>query len=155
MNQIDWDRVSDPARPTHPLAVAATFTAEPIEEVLRFWMDELVLFRATRGTGMPSDEPYVERYDDPLFGWGRRATRGVQTIDVPGGHSSMLQEPNVDVLAEQMQIALDRVLARESAAPAAEFAPSSLVEDGWDGGKKTPPLCPADISSHQGGREEP
>ena len=46
---------------------------------------ELVLFRATRGEG--PDEPYIERYEDPLLGWGRRATRGVRVYDVPGGHS--------------------------------------------------------------------
>ena len=35
---------------------------------------ELVLFRATAGIG--PDEPYIERYDDPLLGWGRRADPG-------------------------------------------------------------------------------
>jgi FkbH-like protein len=73
---------------------------------------QLVLFRATRGEG--SDEPYVERYDDPLLGWGRRATQGVQVFDVPGGHSSMLQEPNVQVLAEQMQSYINEALGDES-----------------------------------------
>jgi thioesterase domain-containing protein/acyl carrier protein len=62
---------------------------------------ELVLFRATRGDG--NDKPYIERYDDPLLGWGKRTTRGVRVFDVPGGHSSMLQEPNVQTLAAQMQ----------------------------------------------------
>jgi FkbH-like protein len=75
---------------------------------------ELVLFRASDGTD--ADEPYVERYDDPLLGWDRRATRGVRVIDVPGGHSSMLQEPTVSVLAEQVQTYLDAALAGEPAA---------------------------------------
>ena len=34
---------------------------------------ELVLFRATSGEG--TDEPYIDRYDDPLLGWGRRKPR--------------------------------------------------------------------------------
>ena len=72
---------------------------------------ELVLFRATSGMG--ADEPYLERYDDPLLGWGRRTTQGVRTYDVPGGHSSMLQEPNVGVLAQQMQSYIDEVLRDE------------------------------------------
>ncbi len=76
---------------------------------------ELVLFRATRGEG--PDEPYIERYDDPLLGWGKRATQGVRVFDVPGGHSSMLQEPNVQMLAEQMQAAIDEALADESRPP--------------------------------------
>ena len=73
---------------------------------------ELLLFRAMHGDG--ADEPYVERYADPLLGWGRRASRGVRVCDVPGGHSSMLQEPNVRVLAARMQAYLDEALASES-----------------------------------------
>ncbi len=81
---------------------------------------ELVLFRATGGAG--SDEPYVERYQDPLLGWGPRATRGVRAIDVPGGHASMLQEPYVDVLAGEMQSAIDAALGEESEPVAAQIA---------------------------------
>jgi FkbH-like protein len=77
----------------------------------------LVLFRATSGEG--ADEPYIQRYDDPLFGWGRRSTQGVAVYDIAGGHSSMLQEPNVHVLARLMQDYLDKALADE---PAAELA---------------------------------
>jgi thioesterase domain-containing protein len=69
----------------------------------------LVLFRATHGEG--NDEPYIERYEDPLLGWGRRVKGDVLVHDVPGGHSSMLQEPNVQVLAEQLQMAIEDVLA--------------------------------------------
>jgi FkbH-like protein len=67
---------------------------------------ELLLFRATRGVG--DDEPYVERYADPLLGWGRRATRGVRVYDVPGGHSSMLQEPHVRILGELLRLSIAR-----------------------------------------------
>jgi FkbH-like protein len=77
---------------------------------------ELVLFRATCGEG--PDEPYVERYSDPLLGWNRRTSHGVRVCDIPGGHSSMLQEPNVRVLATRMQAYLDRALASESTEPA-------------------------------------
>jgi thioesterase domain-containing protein len=75
----------------------------------------LVLFRATHGEG--NDEPYIERYEDPLLGWGRRAKGDVVVHDVPGGHSSMLQEPNVQVLAEQLQMAIDDVLADVANSP--------------------------------------
>lgn len=61
---------------------------------------EVVLFRAMAGEG--NDEPYILRYADPLFGWGERASK-VKVYDIPGGHSSMLQEPNVEVMAEKMQ----------------------------------------------------
>jgi thioesterase domain-containing protein len=77
---------------------------------------DLVLFRAT--SGKDSDEPFVERFDDPLFGWGPRSTCGVNAIDVPGGHFSMLQEPNVRVLAEQIMLYVERALAGKPTAPA-------------------------------------
>ena len=73
---------------------------------------DLVLFRATSGEG--PDEPYVERYEDPLLGWGCRATRGVRVHDIPGGHSSMLQEPHVQILAEQLQLSIDEGFARKT-----------------------------------------
>jgi FkbH-like protein len=75
----------------------------------------LILFRATRGEG--TDEPYVERYDDPLLGWARRATLGVEAYDVPGGHSSMLQQPHVEALAQQLQASIDQALAMEPKSP--------------------------------------
>jgi len=65
------------------------------QHVLR---EEIVLFRATTGIG--AEGPYAQLYDDPLLGWGKRSSRGVKAIDVPGGHGSMLQEPNVASLAE-------------------------------------------------------
>ena len=85
---------------------------------------ELVLFRATTGEG--NDEPYKSRYCDAVFGWGPRATRGVRAFDVPGGHSSMLQEPNVRVLADQMQTIIDEALmpGELSQQPAAAVAVS-------------------------------
>lgn len=80
---------------------------------------ELVLFRATRkvldfaATGI-DDEPYVNIYSDPMLGWGARTTGSVQVYDVPGGHSSMLQEPNVVVMAEQMQHYIMNLLEQEN-----------------------------------------
>jgi thioesterase domain-containing protein len=90
---------------------------------------ELVLFRATAGIG--PDEPYIDRYDDPLLGWGGRAARGARAIDVPGGHSSMLQEPHVATLAGRLQACIEEALAdepprrRESALAAASRAQRS------------------------------
>ena len=72
---------------------------------------ELTLIRATSGTG--NDEPYADRYVDPLLGWGPRATRGVRVIDVPGGHSSMLQEPNVRDLAKHLQACIESAMVQE------------------------------------------
>lgn len=66
---------------------------------------ELVLFRASQGIGL--DTPFIDFFVDPALGWERRASGGVRVIDVPGGHTSMLQEPNVRVLADRLQEAID------------------------------------------------
>jgi amino acid adenylation domain-containing protein len=71
---------------------------------------ELVLFRATSGIGL--DAPFIEFFADPAFGWGRRGSRGVRVVDVPGGHTSMLQEPHVSLLAKRLQEAIDESLAQ-------------------------------------------
>ena len=75
---------------------------------------ELALFAATSGVGF--DEPFRSRYSDPLMGWGRRAIRGVRAFDVPGGHSSMLQEPNVRVVGEYLQAYIDKVVKQSNGA---------------------------------------
>ncbi len=69
----------------------------------------LTLFRATQGEG--NDEPYIERYQDPLLGWGMRTTKQVEAIDVSGGHSSMLQEPHSRGLARRVRAAVQEALA--------------------------------------------
>ncbi|HVS76974.1 MAG TPA: amino acid adenylation domain-containing protein, partial [Steroidobacteraceae bacterium] len=70
---------------------------------------DLVLFRASRGEGI--DAPFIEFYEDPLLGWTKRSARGVRAVDVPGGHTSMLQEPHVESLGRRMQEAIDASLA--------------------------------------------
>ena len=74
---------------------------------------KLLLFRATKadsaqmGEGF-DDRPAIETIADPLLGWAHRATNGVEVVDVPGGHSSMLQPPNVTVLAEKLRQRIGR-----------------------------------------------
>ena len=87
---------------------------------------ELALFRATDGDG--ADEPCIERYDDPLLGWGQRATRGLRVYDIPGGHSSMLQTPHVSILAAHLQSYIDYALKTE---PASRRTPSLVSPCNW------------------------
>ena len=67
----------------------------------------VALFRATETIGVDDpaidDTPFIEQVTDPLFGWSQRVTDGVELYDVPGGHSSCLQEPYVKVLAQQIE----------------------------------------------------
>ncbi|MEM9089166.1 MAG: amino acid adenylation domain-containing protein [Cyanobacteria bacterium P01_F01_bin.53] len=68
----------------------------------------VTLFRATQasdifeGTDI-DDSPMRDLFEDDLLGWGKRVSQGVQVHDIPGGHSSMLQAPNVDVIAKKIQ----------------------------------------------------
>ena len=80
---------------------------------------EVVLFRATQGTGADDDVPYAELYTDCIFGWGKRVAGDVTLVTVPGGHSSVLQEPNVDVLASAMRDAIARADPAEIVTPLA------------------------------------
>ncbi len=76
----------------------------------------VVLFRATKKSGalegavidgIPVDDtPYVDRYVEPKFGWEHHLP-SLEVEDVPGGHSSILMEPNVEVLAKKLQGYLD------------------------------------------------
>ncbi|HEX5603001.1 MAG TPA: thioesterase domain-containing protein, partial [Pyrinomonadaceae bacterium] len=54
-----------------------------------------------------NDPGYYESQEihgkDPLKGWGDLATEGVEVYVVPGDHFSMMREPNVSVLAEQLR----------------------------------------------------
>lgn len=79
---------------------------------------ELLLFCATAGT--EADQPYRELYADPVLGWAIRTPRKVQVHEVPGGHSSMLQEPHVQTLAAVLQTYLDRDLPSTAPAPSLE-----------------------------------
>lgn len=57
----------------------------------------VILFRATSGEG--DDEPFINLFSDALLGWTPDIVSELKVIDVPGGHSSMLQQPNVATLA--------------------------------------------------------
>jgi FkbH-like protein len=68
--------------------------------------DEIVLFCATAGEG--AEEPFRALYVDPLLGWQQRTEKGVVSFEVPGGHGSILQEPNVAVLADHLRARMAR-----------------------------------------------
>jgi amino acid adenylation domain-containing protein len=72
-----------------------------------------VLIRSTEGEG--TDEAIVNLTSDPLFDWGGRVKGKLEVLDIPGGHSSMLQEPNVDELARYLSVLIDQTLAAEVA----------------------------------------
>lgn len=82
---------------------------------------EVVLFRATKKHGLLDgtkiegtiidDTPYVDIFVEPAFGWEQHIT-ALAVHDIPGGHSSMLMDPNVEVLANKLQAHLDTLAGR-------------------------------------------
>jgi len=70
----------------------------------------VILFRATEGEG--DDEPFIRRFADEQLGWGPYASR-LELIETPGGHASMLREPNVAFMAERIKASVERILGQE------------------------------------------
>ncbi|HKY80984.1 MAG TPA: thioesterase domain-containing protein, partial [Sphingobium sp.] len=100
---------------------------------------KVVLFKATQGNGAPDDSPYCAQFADHAFGWGRRVANHIEVVDIPGGHSSALQEPNVGTLARLMQEAIDEVLV-------AQAGPILPVTDGEVAGAPVEPIMTAAMS---------
>uniref|UniRef100_A0A7C3PJQ0 Amino acid adenylation domain-containing protein n=1 Tax=Oscillatoriales cyanobacterium SpSt-418 TaxID=2282169 RepID=A0A7C3PJQ0_9CYAN len=100
------DRQQTPPRFLQSLSVRKVYLfAETQYQPVNRFDGQLLLVRATDGEGR--DRPYQVMYDDPDLGWGKCTTQKVCVYDVPGGHSSMLQTPHVQVLANILQRHLD------------------------------------------------
>ncbi|OUL20538.1 hypothetical protein BV378_29440 [Nostoc sp. RF31YmG] len=52
---------------------------------------------------------------DLELGWGKLAAGGVEVHHVPGSHASLIQEPNVQVIAEKFQACLEQAQVSRSA----------------------------------------
>jgi amino acid adenylation domain-containing protein len=52
---------------------------------------------------------------DPLFGWGKLATEGVEAYKIAGDHLSILQSPHVEQLASQLQLCINQAMISEFA----------------------------------------
>lgn len=54
------------------------------------------------------ERSYARIHSDPLGGWGRIATGGIDVYDVPGDHMKVLEEPHVQVMAKNLTRAINR-----------------------------------------------
>jgi thioesterase domain-containing protein len=105
------DRGAVPPQAVHDLSVAQIYQFALTDDTNReLFRGDVALFRASMADGTPEDEPYTDRFADPLLGWQRRISGTVHCFDVPGGHFSMLQEPHAEVTARHMQSVIDRAL---------------------------------------------
>jgi thioesterase domain-containing protein len=55
--------------------------------------------------------PWKEGGRDPHLGWDGVAAGGVEVCEVPGDHSTLLEEPHVQILAAQLKSCLDKTQA--------------------------------------------
>jgi thioesterase domain-containing protein len=94
----DWFDISQLPDRVRP-AVEANMLALG-EYVPKPYPGRIMLFRART-------RPLFHAFRSDL-GWSRFAAAGVHVKTVPGNHETMLQEPFVRILAEQLQAALDR-----------------------------------------------
>lgn len=63
----------------------------------------VVLVKASSPHSGKGDTPLSEMYADPMLGWDRYVSGSIDTIEVQGGHTSMLQEPWVASLARALE----------------------------------------------------
>jgi thioesterase domain-containing protein/acyl carrier protein len=102
----------------HHIPVRTVYETARAEYNPSTFQGKLTLWRATENLIIddPSilDLPAIYVTQDPLLGWGQRSTSGVETFDIPGGHSSMLQMPNVQIMAKIMQGCINSAVADES-----------------------------------------
>jgi thioesterase domain-containing protein len=73
------------------------------EYVPQAYQGRITLFRAC--------ERSRRTYPDPDLGWGELAAGGAEVHDVPGNHLTMLEEPHVRILAEQLRACLNKAQA--------------------------------------------
>lgn len=81
----------------------------------------IVLVRASEGDG--ADTPMKAFHREAALGWEGLTTGRIRTFDAPGGHSTMLQEPNVTAIADFLK---DLALRQIGRPPAEEPGASSF-----------------------------
>ena len=95
-HQKSWPRGISPltVRDIYERAEAGYFP-NPVSDT------NVVLVRASKGDA--GDRPYAELYSDATFGW-RTVAPHLTSLDVEGGHYTMLQEPHVERLAQALEV---------------------------------------------------
>jgi thioesterase domain-containing protein len=77
--------------------------AEALHSPSRVQRAHVVLFRAIEAAGQPG---FRHLYEEPCFGWSEHVAGEFTAIDVPGDHSTLLQEPHVAAVARELRALL-------------------------------------------------
>ncbi|KAB8321061.1 amino acid adenylation domain-containing protein [Tolypothrix campylonemoides VB511288] len=67
----------------------------------------IILFR-TDDNSRDTQEAFVGFQTDPLLGWGNLITGEIDLHNIPSGHSTILKEPHVRVVAEKLKDCLEK-----------------------------------------------
>jgi thioesterase domain-containing protein/acyl carrier protein len=97
----------------------AHYSHQPAGQIDQRETGHTVLYRARKGTGAPEDVAFAEKYTDDALGWRPRFKRDIKVIEVPGGHTSLLQDPHVQTLATHMQSDIDQAMKLQGSSKAA------------------------------------
>ncbi|HJW10248.1 MAG TPA: condensation domain-containing protein, partial [Albitalea sp.] len=117
------DKGTTPPASLQSLSVADIYQFALLDDTNRELLQgDVALFRATTAGDTQDDDPYIEKFGDPLLGWQARISGTVRCFDLPGGHFSMLQEPHAQALAQSMQAYIDGALAAAAQATGAKVA---------------------------------
>lgn len=84
---------------------AALATAQSHYMPARPFDGRIILFKAVQ-----AEQWEATVFDDPLMGWGRWTTRGVEDYTIPGSHLEMFQERNIGELAQQLTGVIARMV---------------------------------------------
>lgn len=55
----------------------------------------------------------TRKYFDPLLGWGELVAGGVEIVEVPGHHKTLILEPRVRILAQKLRECIDKAEAQQ------------------------------------------
>lgn len=72
----------------------------------KLYSGKVTLFKAIAGVGR------YEYAEPPEVGWKKLITGTLKIHQIPGSHGGILEEPNVQVLAEKLQYCIDQALSR-------------------------------------------
>lgn len=102
----DTPVIAPPARPAPgPASSRPDLFEHNLQAMLNYevkpYRGRVTLFRARQGS------PRI--HSDPLGGWGDIAGGGVEVIEVPGTHNSMLEQPHVSALGEAISHCIARL----------------------------------------------
>jgi thioesterase domain-containing protein/acyl carrier protein len=81
-------------------------------ETIRYYIPNLYQGRVTyfRAIEVPETDQW---YVDPFVGWSKLATEGFDIQEVPGNHTTMFSEPQVQIMVEKLKVCLEKAQANQ------------------------------------------